>query len=238
MAESKFTPLTPWTQDLMGRRFGRLIVLRYVGSNSRRSRSNWLCRCDCGKDKVVCSRELLCEGRSKTRSCGCLKCPPLEKRLAKWIANWESDESDRCWEWTGSLSGTGYGRMTLNQRPRDVHRLVYELKVGPIPSGHFVCHTCDNPKCCNPAHLFVGTPADNMADKTRKGRGNQPRGQRVSRARLTDEKAREIVARYKPRVRTMAELARDYNVDEGTIWAIVTGKTWTHATGVRKELNS
>ena len=80
--------------------------------------------------------------------------------------------TDGCWVWTG-IKHRGYGR--FGQRGRS-HRIAYEATVGPIPEGASVCHHCDNPPCCNPAHLFVGTNADNVADMVAKGR--QAKGDR------------------------------------------------------------
>jgi hypothetical protein len=76
-----------------------------------------------------------------------------------------------CWEWTGRISVVGYGQIKDHYKTRNAHRVSYELNVGPIPDGLVVCHTCDNRKCVNPSHLWVGTFGDNNRDREAKGRG-------------------------------------------------------------------
>lgn len=105
-----------------------------------------------------------------------------------------------------------------------------------IPSGMLVCHTCDSPPCCNPAHLFVGTVRDNVMDMARKGRrkGRQAQiyllhksndGINNPRAKLTQEIANRIRVRYRAG-ESMPSLARQYGVSHGAVWFIVKNKHW------------
>jgi hypothetical protein len=151
-------------------------------------------------------------------------------------------DPDDCWEWQGGTDGQGYGTFWFEGRSIKAHRAAYYYGRGYrgwVPAGGLkVCHHCDNPPCCNPAHLFLGTQADNLADMRKKGRQRGPRGDRSATAKLTPAQVADIRATYARRGRpgrkqaddpspSLAEYARLYGVTKGTIYRIVAGESWT-----------
>lgn len=144
---------------------------------------------------------------------------PLEYRF--WI---QVQKGPGCWEWTGHLS-KGYGRLRDGKGGCiGAHRVSWELEFGPIPPGLFVCHACDNPKCVRLEHLFLGTPAENSADRDAKGRNR--RGETAGRALLSCADVLAIRAAYAERSMTMDAMAEKYGVSNGTIQAVVYRRNW------------
>jgi hypothetical protein len=152
---------------------------------------------------------------------------PRRPTIDKFWSRVAKGADDECWFWTGTLV-RGYGHIT-EKRGQWVyaHRFSYELAYGPIPDGLFVCHNCpggDARNCVNPAHLWLGSPADNIRDMDAKGR--RAHGERAGGAKLTDEKVRAIRQRYAAGGVTHRGLAKEYGVSQSLIQGIVLGKTW------------
>lgn len=140
-----------------------------------------------------------------------------------------------CWEWPDSRTKAGYGRLWIYPRLNYAHRVAWTLTNGAIPMGLHVCHHCDNPSCVNPAHLFLGTQADNAADMVAKGRSrnNPHRGVKHKLAKLTDDDVREIRRLYRPSPRQPSPfggpaLAQKYGVAPSLIHRIVKRQSWPH----------
>lgn len=138
----------------------------------------------------------------------------------------ERKGDDECWPWTHYVETDGYGRFRFNKKRYYAHRAAYELVNGPVPRGMVVMHSCDNPLCCNPAHLSVGTSRDNTIDMDRKGRRVTFRGEETPQAILNEAAVRFIRSSgWKA-----ADLAKHYGVHPNCIYAVLQRRSWKHVT--------
>ena len=145
----------------------------------------------------------------------------------------DNHRAGECWPWLRARSG-GYGQLQFAGRVQKAHRVAYQLAVGPLRSDLVVMHTCDNPPCCNPAHLVLGTRIDNNRDRVSKGRSatgdrhgtrTHPglwRGERNGRARLTEAQVRAI----RLTTSSVSQLARDYGVSRRAIAGVISRRKW------------
>lgn len=140
----------------------------------------------------------------------------------RFHAQYIPEPNSGCWLWTGPVDDSGYGRFRVNGPRMRTHRLSYELHKGPIPKGLFVCHRCDVPGCVNPDHLFLGTCAENIADRDNKDR--QVKGAASPWSKLTSEQALAIRADS----RTHRAIAVEYGVSHNIVGQIKRGEAWRH----------
>lgn len=160
-----------------------------------------------------------------------------EDPVPRFWAKVEKRGPDECWPWQGAVTSKhGYGNLIWHGKYVSAHRVAWTVTNGPVPAGMCVLHKCDNRICCNPAHYFLGTKKDNNDDKMRKGRHHSV-GQDNVHAKLTNEQAKAIYARYRFTSRTesnAAELAAEFNTDIPAIHAIGKGRRWGRVTGAHE----
>ena len=141
---------------------------------------------------------------------------PLE--IAKFWSRVDARTDFQCWPWRGRSNGRGYGRTVKGM----AHRIAYELVNGDIPAGAVLRHRCDNPACCNPAHLIPGAPADNSRDAVERGRTSM--GGLNGRTKLTSEDVETIRANVEGL--TLKALAARYGMAQSSIHYIRSGRSW------------
>ena len=161
------------------------------------------------------------EGEGKYCS---LSCKTVGYDLFREDRFWKNvKKTENCWNWIGAEGGSGYGM--FSRKKYLSHRYSYELHKGKIPKGLWVLHHCDNKKCVNQKHLFLGTVQDNVADLVMKGK--QSKGEDRYNVKLTENSVKDIRKRYKVG-ETLSELARCFEVTVQCISLVVKKINWKH----------
>lgn len=136
------------------------------------------------------------------------------------------DDSDACWLWTAVTNQDGYGNFKLNGTMVKAHRVAYTMFHGPIPKGHVVMHSCDNPSCVAPHHLSARTPLDNARDREAKGRGHEKRGEFNGRAKLTLKEVWQIRDLHKCGLFNQIQIGEFYEISNTIVSKIVRNDLW------------
>lgn len=152
--------------------------------------------------------------------------PDLILIVQKLRENIKINSKSGCYEWIKSKDKDGYGQVRVGKTQKRPHRIMYRLLNGEIPASLHVLHRCDNPSCCRPSHLFLGTQADNVRDRNKKNR--QVKGENQRSAKLTVGAVLEIRSKYKMGGHTHRDLAREYGINHSNIGCIIRRTHWRH----------
>jgi hypothetical protein len=152
----------------------------------------------------------------------------VEERF--WAKVDKSAGPEACWPWTAARAQDNYGHFSLRGKIRTAQSVALELTQGARPQGYEGMHSCDNPPCCNPAHLSWGTKLQNQQQKAERGRSYRAQGEAHHMVKLTNAQVRELRARYIPRhpVHGASAIARELGMSQYAISQAVTGRGWKH----------
>lgn len=138
-------------------------------------------------------------------------------------------DDDSCWEWTGATNQCGYGVFTPDSKKSQsllrAHRIAYFLTTGIDPCDLCVCHKCDNRKCCNPSHHFLGTRTENQRDMAAKGRS--PHGEKNNRSKYTTDQVLEIRRMHESGM-NYSYIARHFSIHRETVRGLCLRTSWRH----------
>ena len=149
--------------------------------------------------------------------------PTPKQRFWKYV---DKKSNDKCWNWTGCCDKDGYGHIGVNGKLIRSHRFSWILKNGTVPDEIYVLHKCDNPKCVNPSHLFLGTQQDNIKDKIYKNR--QAKGEKNGSSKLTVNQVKQIRHLCREGQLTQVKIGKIFHINQTTVSRICTIKNWRH----------
>ena len=205
-------------QDSIGKKFNHLTVLRKIESKNG-GESYVECVCDCGKKYIgrLCP---IRKGRVKT--CGCRYAIPIKNHFENCVI-----KKNGKWIWNKYKNKKGYGVFRYKGKIQLAHRVSYELFIGEIHDGMFVCHKNDCPEDVNPENLFLGTQQDNMNDMISKKRAVILRGEKHGNSKITNNDARQIKKMLAEGMRG-TDIAKKLGISKHIVSNIKYGKTWNN----------
>lgn len=218
--------------DMAGLRVGQLSIVALSDDRTARGQAKWRCLCDCGNETVACAAKLR---SGHTKSCGCRKrrkgrdSPNFDGRpiLDRLAERSHVVLATGCKIWNGRRHHFGHGVIRHQRKITLVHRAAWEAEKGAIPEGIDCLHNCpggDNPACWNVDHLWLGTQADNNADRDRKGRQVAPKGEAHGMVKL----ANHHVLAIRSDARLNRDIADDYGISFSQVGRIKSRRAWSH----------
>lgn len=213
-----------------GMKFGRLTLLDKVHQVGKIKK--WLCRCDCEKEKYINIDSII---YGSSRSCGCLRKENTSRLNSRNLDEITThiknsviiDKVTDCWNWNGYKTGGRYAGLHALSETK-AHRISYRIFTGEIKKGNVICHTCDNPICVNPAHLFQATQKDNIADMDTKKRRNSPKGSRNANSKIFENQVMIIRKRFF-NGESYKVLMSEYGYkSHSSFYNMIHNKTWKH----------
>lgn len=210
----------------IGQKFGRWTVIQPSECPSHRKGPNknkwYLCRCECGIERVIPATKLT---TGWSTQCGRHKKEheSIESRFNKFVIKKEG-----CWGWSG-FKANGYPKLN-RKKPKSslASHVSWEIHNGEIPNDMCVLHKCDNPECCNPSHLFLGTRTDNNRDRDEKGRTVHLKGERVATSKFTENEVKEIIILHKSKSMKVNDIAKKFGTTPSYVSSLSNGKSWKH----------
>lgn len=155
------------------------------------------------------------------------------------------EKTDSCWNWLGVINSSGYGSIRFDGKKIGVHRLAYEIMIGPVSENLFVLHKCDNRICVNPDHLWLGTQTDNLKDMYQKGRQGNPyrwtRENNPNTGKPISEKTKTAISKATQRTFriidpngkliegiNLTQFCKDRKLNQGAMWSVINGRILRH----------
>lgn len=200
-------------KDISGEKFGKLTVICRQGSDNTGKNAKWLCKCDCGEETMVSTFSLK---KGDSTSCGCKRSPKPEIRIKSKI----KIDGNGCWNWTEKLNHDGYAKIYYIDRYLPAHRASYEIFVCKVPRDKIVCHKCDNRKCINPDHLYIGTHKENRKDALDRNRVTFLTGEKHQNSKYSDIQRQDMRNKYISGI-PVRQICQEYNALYSTILYIV-----------------
>lgn len=212
-------------KDLTGEEFNGVKAVKFDHQDSG-GRAYWVFRCHCSKHFISQGYKVT---SGHTKSCGCIRSlheVGYSEKIRLKIKKKVKVSENGCWEWQGSLKTTGYSQIVAFGKPQCGHRVSYKVFRGDIPKDLWVLHSCDNRKCVNPDHLFLGNGKENHFDMTIKGRSNYAKNEKSGHAKLTKNQVLEARKLYETGLYGCSVLSKKYGVTSRTIWCAIKNITW------------